>query len=445
MNRPRIPSSLRVASVLAFVVHVGACDHTSHRFDVVDQPEPVPPEVAEPPRKPADPNVDATGTVLPEECTRGTGRNAEGKCVPLSTRKLAFGQMVQIPAAHRFIIGDVPMAYDASKTRGAAALQWPGQPPRDASTPSFWIDVTEVTREAYAACEAAGKCSAPACDPAAALTSKFGPEQLPKLPQTCVSHAQAEAYCAFVGERLPTEVEWEYAARGMDVRLYPWGNDTHDEFLAGLLPINSPVSDASYFGVKGMGTSASEWVSEAYDAEAPLAAYAPKGFRRADGPLRKAMKAAGGASAWVVKHTRVGDRIGASEPDGMIGFRCAADLGDQPSIDVPAGAPDLPIVKQAGSVHLFGGVAEAVDRDEAAAFCEALEVDALGRKWTDWRLPTLAEITAIADVFRGPGPFWTADGAAIQRGSEGRPKPGDPWVAETAEPGEALAARCVHG
>jgi hypothetical protein len=129
----------------------------------------------------------------------------------------------------------------------------------------------------------------------------------------------------------------------------------------------------------------------------------------------------------------------------MLGFRCAADLGgDVEVLRVPAKRPALPIARQVGQLWLFGGVAESVDRSEAAEFCKLLKVEAFDRTFTEWRLPTLAEVQAVADSFRGPGPFWTEDGAAVQKPVADRPAPTDPWEAETADPSEPLAARCVH-
>jgi serine/threonine-protein kinase len=85
----------------------------------------------------------------------------------------------------------------------------------------FYIGVTEVTNEQYAAFLAATKRAAPP-------TWKDGkvPEGQGKCPVSSVSYLDASAYCDWKGGyRLPTEVEWEYAARGTDGRLYPWGND----------------------------------------------------------------------------------------------------------------------------------------------------------------------------------------------------------------------------
>ena len=107
------------------------CDRTSHRFDVVDQPEPLPQATAAPEPMPPPPNVDPSGQQLPSECTRGTGRNAQGQCVKLATRMLTHGQQVQMPGGF-FVMGDIPLAYDTSPTRETGGVQWPGQPPRDA-------------------------------------------------------------------------------------------------------------------------------------------------------------------------------------------------------------------------------------------------------------------------------------------------------------------------
>jgi formylglycine-generating enzyme required for sulfatase activity len=401
----------------------------------------VPQAAPAPELKPPPPVVDPSGQQLPSECTRGTGRNGKGECVKLATRILPHGQQVQMPEGF-FVMGDIPLAYDTSPTRQTGGVQWPGQPPRDGETKSFWFDLHEVTRESYEKCVADGKCTAPVCD-TPELSERFEANVLPALPQTCVTHEQAEAFCKAQDARLPTALEWEYAARGVDGRMYPWGNEMRDEFAGGLAPRVSPALDSSYFGIRALGSSALEWVADAFDPEAALRPFVEGEFRRKDGPLRTAMAKAD--PAFTVKSSRVGHLQASSKADPQLGFRCAADLGPEVEVlRVPAKRLPIPIVRPVGALVLFGGVVESVDHEEAAAFCKQLKVDAQDRTWTEWRLPTLAEVQAIADSYRGPGPFWAADGAAIQRPVGERPEPTDPWVTKEAEPSEPLAARCVH-
>ncbi|MCA9709367.1 MAG: SUMF1/EgtB/PvdO family nonheme iron enzyme [Myxococcales bacterium] len=433
--------SIAPRSLLLLVLPSLACSGpSSHEYDAVDTPQAEPQEVADPP-PPAEAPDGEPKPATPEDCGHTTGRNAEGKCETLHTREREHAQQVQLPAG-RFVMGDVPRNYDSAIGRHDPRERWPGQPPRYAETKAFWIDVHEVTRSAYAQCVAAGQCTEAVCPTGVDPVEKYSEDAAALVPQTCVTHEQAEAFCRVQGGRLPTEIEWEYAARGPDARMYPWGNDMRDEYTAALLPISGTPGDASYFGVRGMGTSAVEWVAETYEVDAGLASYLSQPFRRKDGPLLAAE--AGRGLRWVIKGGKAGVRRDQGQADPRVGFRCVADLPpDEVGLTVPADPPPIPLLRDSGAgLLVFGGVAEAVDRQEAEKLCAVLRVEHEGQVHEGWRLPTLEEISTIRESFRGPGPFWSADGAVEQTFVDQETAEWEPVEASDDAP---LMARCIRG
>jgi len=124
---------------------------------------------------------------------------------------------------------------------------------------AFLIDRFEVTNADYA-----GFVAATGYPPAAfSDDDDFNKET---QPVTGVLHADAIAYCSWAGKRLPTEVEWEKAARGEAGQIYPWG-DNEDLTLAHLtgewpIEVDSFAKDISPYGVRGMAGNVSEWVSD---------------------------------------------------------------------------------------------------------------------------------------------------------------------------------------
>jgi formylglycine-generating enzyme required for sulfatase activity len=148
---------------------------------------------------------------------------------------------------------------------------------------SFWIDQTEVTNAHYSRCVQAGACPAPtACSWGEPTYDDAAKENHPVI---CVTWQAASAYCAWAGGRLPTEAEWEYAARAPGAAVYPWGDEfdgtklnscdvncphegqrvtDYDDGHAQTAPVGSYPEGASWCGALDMAGNVWEWVADWY-------------------------------------------------------------------------------------------------------------------------------------------------------------------------------------
>jgi formylglycine-generating enzyme required for sulfatase activity len=136
---------------------------------------------------------------------------------------------------------------------------------------AFWIDQTEVTNKMYALCVEAEVCWQPINESSYSHTSYYGNGDYDNFPVVYVDWNMAKAYCEWAERRLPTEAEWEKAARGDNARIYPWGNEAPNDSL---LNYNSTVGDttevgkyptgASPYGALDMLGNVDEWVSSLY-------------------------------------------------------------------------------------------------------------------------------------------------------------------------------------
>ena len=176
-------------------------------------------------------------------------------------------EMVLIPEGN-FIMGSTPGNYPNS--------QPDEQPAHTVHLDAYYIDRYEVTNKLYTACVDARRCPLPRNSSSDTRASYYGNSQYGNYPVIFVDWNMAKTYCEWRGARLPTEAEWEKAARGTDGRLYPWGQNidcTYANYLGSqnggcvgdTTGVGSYESGQSPYGVYDMAGNVWEWVADWYD------------------------------------------------------------------------------------------------------------------------------------------------------------------------------------
>jgi len=158
------------------------------------------------------------------------------------------------------------------------------QPAHTVELDGYWIDRTEVTNAQYQQCLEAGACSPPQRSGSDTRAAYFGDSAYDDYPVAHVTWSQASAYCQWAGGRLPTEAEWEYAARGPQGRLYPWGEEydgtrlnscdvncgyewaeeAFDDGYGDTAPVGSYPSGASWCGALDLAGNVWEWTGDRF-------------------------------------------------------------------------------------------------------------------------------------------------------------------------------------
>ncbi|HOX46343.1 MAG TPA: SUMF1/EgtB/PvdO family nonheme iron enzyme [Myxococcota bacterium] len=274
---------------------------------------------------------------------------------------LAAGAAVTAPAGDLLPVpaGEFWMGCNPEVDKQCQADENPG---RKVWLRAFRIDRNEVTTGQFRACVAAGACSAEGITVQRMSGQPFtthdwacnwGQPRREEHPINCVSWEQARAYCAWAGKRLPTEAEWEKAARGSaDRRRFPWGDqglessvrranvvdqwaldkfsrdfakeEKYSDGYEGTSPVGAFPEGRSPYGALDMAGNVCEWVADRYaaDAHATGPNEDPKGAKDGDKRVFK-----GGSFGRSSPESRISRRDGFDPTDQYagLGFRCAVD------------------------------------------------------------------------------------------------------------------------
>lgn len=229
--------------------------------------------------------------------------------------------MVKVPAGHFFMGNEY-------------GGKWGDESPqREVYLDEFWIDKYEVTRELYAQCVEAGGCTKPKKEGGPHSWGVSGREE---HPINGVDWFQAKAYCTWAGKSLPTEAQWEKAARGTDARKYPWGNMNAsckyavmaETYLTGgcekssIWRVGSKPLGVSPYGAHDMAGNVSEWTSDWFSRE--YYKIAPK--KNPQGPSNGSARVVRGGSLETEPHGVRAANRSKQKPiraTFAFGFRCA--------------------------------------------------------------------------------------------------------------------------
>ncbi|MGA6829282.1 formylglycine-generating enzyme family protein [Nitrospira sp. NS4] len=190
-------------------------------------------------------------------------------CSEAQLDRLRRSQALEQLAPAEMLMVEIPEGPFAMGSDGTQALE-DERPMHQVWLPVFFMDLHEVTTAQYAGFLAAtGR-------PAPWLWETVNLAQHSDRPVIGVDWHDADGYCRWKGKRLPTEAEWEKAARGTDGRLYPWGNKAPDKDLANfalgarfsysqvLMPVQSYEMGRSPYGLFNMAGNVWEWVQDWY-------------------------------------------------------------------------------------------------------------------------------------------------------------------------------------
>lgn len=240
---------------------------------------------------------------------------------------------------------------DGPKNEAPAAQVW---------LPTYYMDLTEVTFAAYQACARAGKCRH-----AKPIYSDFN---RPRQPMVLVTWHDAVAFCRVQGKHLPTEAEWEKAARGPGGELYPWGNEPvtcaravimdqrgrscglKKQGLARLADVGRtlevPARPAYRYGLHDMIGNSWEWVADWYSESYARCGQACQGAEpkgpcggAATCPGHKLKLLRGGSWYWDASNATGTFRrpyAPDNQPASHFGFRCAASAAEAARLASPA-------------------------------------------------------------------------------------------------------------